>query len=307
MSRIRIEYIKINEGRREVDPAKVKELADSIKEVGLINPITVKYQTNGANIEYILIAGMHRLEAVKSLGNTNIDANVITNTDVNLELIEIDENLIRNELNYSEIDQLTLRRKEIYEEMYPETKASIGADLVKKRWDTETESDLVKRPSFVTDTANKTGKSETVIKESIYRGTHLIPEAKGITQSITKTDATDLARQAPEQQKKVVDLISTKQAKNYKEAKQILTPEEKWLKDEYKKIDKEHDNHRLVASLINETKFLKIDEQAVDDYLRLVAVDCFKTDFAKNCDRLISKLNEMKVYHDNLIKIRRIK
>lgn len=125
--------------------------------------------------------------------------------------------------------------------------------------------------------------------------------------SITKKDIIELSKQQPETQSKIVDLITTKQAKNYKEAKQTLSPEQEWLKKEYKQIDKEHDNHRLVANLINETKFLKIDEQAVEDYLNLVAVDCFKTEFIQNCDRLINKLNEMKAYHSNLNKIRRIK
>ena len=124
---------------------------------------------------------------------------------------------------------------------------------------------------------------------------------------LNNKEVLEISEQQPETQSKIVDLITTKQAKNYKEAKQTLSPEEEWLKKEYKQIDKEHDNHRLVANLINETKFLKIDEQAVEDYLNLVAVDCFKTEFIQNCDRLINKLNEMKAYHSNLNKIRRIK
>lgn len=124
---------------------------------------------------------------------------------------------------------------------------------------------------------------------------------------LNNKEVLEISEQQPETQSKIVDLITTKQAKNYKEAKQTLSPEQEWLKKEYKQIDKEHDNHRLVANLINETKYLKIDEQTVKDYLNLVAVDCFKTEFIQNCDRLINKLNEMKAYHSNLNKIRRIK
>ena len=85
-----------------------------------------------------------------------------------------------------------------------------------------------------------------------------------------------------------------------------MSPKE-WLRNEYKKIDREHDNHNLVANLINNIKFLKIDEQAVEDYLNLVAVESFREEFTKNCDRLITKLNEMKKHHAELTKIRRIK
>ena len=64
--RIPITAIKISPGRREALPGDVKELADSILEVGLINPIMVD-QT------YTLIAGLHRLEAMKLLGRTEIE------------------------------------------------------------------------------------------------------------------------------------------------------------------------------------------------------------------------------------------
>ena len=48
-------------GRRNLDMGHVKELADSIRELGLLNPLTI-------DKENFLIAGLHRLEAVKTLG-----------------------------------------------------------------------------------------------------------------------------------------------------------------------------------------------------------------------------------------------
>lgn len=123
---------------------------------------------------------------------------------------------------------------------------------------------------------------------------------------LTDKDTKDLSKEEPETQSKVIDLIAKGEAKKVEEAKKILSPDEEWLKEEYKKIDKEHDNHKLVASLINEVKFRKIDEEAVADYMNL-AIDIFQEEFIKNCDRLIDKLNEMKMHHSNLTKIRRIK
>lgn len=124
---------------------------------------------------------------------------------------------------------------------------------------------------------------------------------------LTDKDTKELSKEEPEIQSKVINLVETKQAKNLEEAKKILSPAEETYNNKLKEIDREHDNHRLVANLINEIKFLKINDQAVEDYFKLVAVESFKTDFIKNCDRLISKLNEMKMYHSNLTKIRRIK
>ena len=90
--KVSIKNIIVKEDRRDVDQEKVEELAESIKEVGLINPITLTE-------DYTLIAGAHRLEACKLLGYTEIEANVLSIDNLRAELAEIDENLIRSELH----------------------------------------------------------------------------------------------------------------------------------------------------------------------------------------------------------------
>ena len=62
---IKISEIKINPGRRDTQQRNVEELARSIAAVGLMNPITVTQDNT-------LIAGLHRLEAAKLLGWTEI-------------------------------------------------------------------------------------------------------------------------------------------------------------------------------------------------------------------------------------------
>lgn len=56
-----INEIKINSGRRSARPDGIKDLAKSISEIGLLNPITI-------TADHTLIAGRHRLEAAKLLG-----------------------------------------------------------------------------------------------------------------------------------------------------------------------------------------------------------------------------------------------
>lgn len=91
---VNISKIKINEGRRSVNQETVQKLADSIREIGLINPITITKDCT-------LISGAHRIEAFKLLGKTEITANFMDITGLKAELAEIDENLIRNEDHYT--------------------------------------------------------------------------------------------------------------------------------------------------------------------------------------------------------------
>lgn len=95
----------------------MKELADSILEVGLINPIMVDQA-------HTLIAGLHRLEAMKLLGRTEIECTISDLDGLQVALAEIDENFVRKDLSDDEFRELLLRRKEIYESLHPETKAT---------------------------------------------------------------------------------------------------------------------------------------------------------------------------------------
>ena len=115
--RVLIKEIRIKEGRRRLDDSNVKELAGSIQELGLLNPITI-------DRNHVLIAGFHRLEAVRILGWEEVECTVSSLDGLEAELAEIDENFIRKELPPVEYGEMLLRRKEIYEILHPETKAT---------------------------------------------------------------------------------------------------------------------------------------------------------------------------------------
>ena len=185
---IPIHEITVNPGRREILPGDVKELADSILEVGLINPIMVD-QT------YTLIAGLHRLEAMKLLGRTEIECTVSDLSGMQATLAEIDENFVRKDLSDDEFRELLLRRKEIYESLHPETKR--GGDRSKR---TKCPFDTAK--SFADDTAEKWGVDPRTVRREIQTAKNLTPKAKEIIKGskVTKSDALKLSRLAPEQQ-----------------------------------------------------------------------------------------------------------
>ena len=110
---ININDIKINSGRREATPEDVQRLSASIAEVGMMNPITV-------DADHTLVAGLHRLEAAKLLGWTEVECTVCELDGLHAELAEIDENVIRTGLSDLELSELLARRKKIYETLHPE-------------------------------------------------------------------------------------------------------------------------------------------------------------------------------------------
>ena len=191
--KIQVFQIKVNEGRREIDPEAVQELAKSISETDLINPITVDQ-------DYTLIAGLHRLEAAKLLGWTEIECNVTDLEGQMAKLAEIDENFVRKNLSKVEYGELLLQRKEIYESLHPETRRGMRNGQTSKTAD----SAVLETKSFLQDTAEKTGKSPRTIAVEIQTAKNLTPEAKKIIQKadekISKTSVLKLSRLAPEQQ-----------------------------------------------------------------------------------------------------------
>jgi hypothetical protein len=82
------------------DITKISELAEDIGKNGLINPVTVMSLDDG---EFRLLAGLRRIKAVQSLGETEIEVNVVSPADAEAALnIEYSENEQRENFTYSE-------------------------------------------------------------------------------------------------------------------------------------------------------------------------------------------------------------
>lgn len=200
---VQISEIRINAGRREADPEGVQELADSISKVGLLNPITIDQ-------EHTLIAGLHRLEAAKSLGWTEIECTVSSLEGLLAELAEVDENVVRRGLSAVEYSDLLLRRKEIYETLYPEVRHG-GDRKSEKIKIAKCNLDSSPKP-FIEDTAEKLGVHPSTVARQIQTAKNLTTEAKDIIRNtgtkITKKDALKLSRLKPEQQKEAASQLA---------------------------------------------------------------------------------------------------
>ena len=215
---IPIDEIKVKNGRRELNIDHAHELADSIRELGLLNPITIDQ-------DHDLIAGLHRLEAVKLLGWSEVECTVSSLAGLQAELAEIDENFVRNGFSTLEYGEMLLRRKEIYEMLHPETKAgvaqavgmniSVGNNVGGKMHPTS--------KSFVQDTAEKLGVHPSTVKRQIQTAKNLTPETKeiikGADAKISKKAALKLSRLEPEQQQEAATLWAAKEIKSVDEYK----------------------------------------------------------------------------------------
>jgi len=252
---IRISKIIIPKNRRKINEEVVKSLMESIETIGLLNPITT------CN-ENILIAGLHRLEAFKRLGRKEIDCNRLGGNYLNYELAEIDENLIRNELSILERTDIIARRKELYEEMNPETKH--GGDTGKnqyKEWQKPESVFSQKAPSFVESTSNLTGKSPSVIKEEIAISKNLTPEVKELIKdepiSDKKTELLKLSKQEPEIQKEIAEKLVNKEINKVDEYYNYELIDSK-IKDSFKneeEIDEREEKKRLKNKKIYNNSF----------------------------------------------------
>lgn len=162
---------------RPLVTSEVDKLSASIKEVGLIQPITVRETVvlhGTAEKGWQIIAGHHRVAACRALGWTEIDAIVIDDAShLQSELMEIDENLCRAELTASQRTGYTKRRKQIWEALHP---VEIAVAHVAPP---QSESPMARPQTqgFAAATAEATGQSKATTNRAIARADALGDEA----------------------------------------------------------------------------------------------------------------------------------
>jgi ParB family chromosome partitioning protein len=89
-----------NQPRREFDQEALQELANSIREIGIIQPITLRQIDNG---KYQIIAGERRWRASQLAGLKTIPAYIRTVEDEGVMEMALVENIQREDLNAIEV------------------------------------------------------------------------------------------------------------------------------------------------------------------------------------------------------------
>lgn len=95
---LRLDQIKPNaeQARKHFDDGKLDELAASIREQGIIQPLLVAPAGNG---EYTIVAGERRWRAARLAGLTSVPVNLVTKNVFDRQAISLIENLQREDLN----------------------------------------------------------------------------------------------------------------------------------------------------------------------------------------------------------------
>lgn len=159
-----IDQIDMRSDARVIEAAAVSSLAESIGNVGLINPIRVRSVAG----RWEVIAGAHRLAACKSLGLVEIESIIVDDDDLHAELAMIDENLCRAELSPADRAKQTARRKAIYLELHPETAQHTAGGIAKNNPASE-------NISFAAATAKVTGQDKRTVEIHAARGQAIVP------------------------------------------------------------------------------------------------------------------------------------
>lgn len=175
--KVKISEIVVGKRMRQINENSVDTLVDGFLAIGQLTPIQIVVSKSGG---YILVAGNHRIHAAKKLNWIEIDANILILTELQCKLAEIDENLLRNDLTLLERAEHLAKRKEIYLELFPETKAGTAGEKASSEARKATNAKTAFVASFTKSTSYTTGASIRQIEIDVKRATDILPDVRDI-------------------------------------------------------------------------------------------------------------------------------
>ena len=243
----------LNQPRKVFDKAKLEELAASVKEHGVIQPILVVKNESGYNI----VAGERRWRAAKMVGLKKIPAIVKDYTDTKKKQVALIENIQREDLNVMEV-----------------------AVALKELMDIEEYN--------VTDVAKVTGKSQSSVS-NIIRLLKLTPEVQKYVldgELVEGQARALLAIEDSEEQLKVAKKIIEKKL-TVREVEKLIYEDANKYNVKKKKTVKKNSIYRAVEEKLSEYFGMKVKVDASKQKQRLI-VEYYNND---GLDSLLEKLN----------------
>ena len=137
-----------NQPRKYFDNGKMSELKDSIKNSGLLQPITVRKISNG---KYEIVAGERRYRACRELGMENIPVIEMNVGDARGYELSVLENIQRENLNPIEEAESYLMLMEVY----GYTQEKLSEKLGKTRSSVSNKMRILKLPARVKEMVKK--------------------------------------------------------------------------------------------------------------------------------------------------------
>lgn len=178
----------------------VSALEKSIKTLGLIAPLVISKNNT-------ILAGGRRYQALLNLGMTEAQVLVVDKDQLEMELISIDENLVRKDLNKQEIEGHLRRAKELYQKIHPQ----LEDEPVDKK-------EVLPAEKFLNMVSEKTGLSPLQIHQAISRDEKACPEVKEARKkgelSISQTN--EIVKLKPNEQKKAIEALKHRPVREIK-------------------------------------------------------------------------------------------
>ena len=168
VKQIPINKIKIIHRMRRTDENNVEDLKRSIKEIGLLHSIAVAKKDDG----YLLLSGLHRLTAMRELGEEYISATIREDNELINKLVILEENLVAKRLNAIEEAEAIILREQILIKLG--RKAVVGSNQYTQE-DLITNTELAKQLGYTRRTysykkavANINQEAKDIISETKF-------------------------------------------------------------------------------------------------------------------------------------------
>lgn len=240
----------INQPRKMFNDESINELANSIKEHGIFQPIIVKSNDDG----YMIVSGERRYRAAKSLGMESIPAVIRNYSSSKIAEISLVENLQREDLSaIEEAEAFGIMIKE-----YDLTQNDVAIRIGKSR-------------SYVTNTLGLL-KLPDVIKEMLINKLITTGHAKVLSKLKDEEEMIEIANQIINDNLNVRDLEAITSGKN-KTGETKRVNYNKVYKDERNLLSKYYNskiqirNDRITFKLENEEDLQKIIESLIKNAL----------------------------------------
>jgi ParB-like chromosome segregation protein Spo0J len=200
VERLFIADVETGDRLRAVTPERVAGIKASIAEIGLRTPITVAAARDGDEWHFRLVAGAHRLEALRQLGEEFVEAYVMEGSEDDAALWEIDENFARAELTDAQRADHHVRREEILKRK----------GLVSSHGGARKQNDKLSSCSYAERASADLGVDRRTVQRDLARGKKIAPE---VLAEVAGTDLDkgvvldELARAPAAQQPALLDEI----------------------------------------------------------------------------------------------------
>lgn len=196
IGKVWVDSVIVGQRHRALDPDKVEALAESIDALGLQQPISVHL---GDADDVHLIAGLHRLEAVRKLGWEQVEASFVKLSPARREMWEIAENLFRVDLTKEQRDEHIRRYAELLQEAEEADRQTAAAKVV--------QSEPLSKPKITTGRGNKgvaqkiadqTGLSKSTVRRALFQPDPVKVEENNARKAQDKAIKQDFSEDAAE-------------------------------------------------------------------------------------------------------------